>query len=282
MRDDTLQDRISKHGKATTLLEKIKLEISRKETEVEKLKSSCDGTKSTLDSAVKKLSDMQAATQNDENSEVVSIRSRIRELTDRVRQHDADKMAAASRQGKLLSDIEKLESEKAARDSLLKTVRVHELVANAFSKKGIPLLITKSQLPVINAEVAKILQGIVDFTIELESDEDTDSLEIYINYGDSRRMIELCSGMEKTISAIALRVAMINVSALPKPDFFVIDEGFGTLDNAGVEACSRFLTSLKRHFKTIIVITHVDGIKDSADHVLEITKSEKDSHMEYV
>jgi len=42
--------------------------------------------------------------------------------------------------------------------------------------------------------------------------------------------------MEKTIAAIALRVAMLNVSSLPRPDFFVIDEGFGTLDYSGVES----------------------------------------------
>ena len=129
--------------------------------------------------------------------------------------------------------------------------------------------------------MSKILQGIVDFTIEVEADEETDTLEIYINYGDSRRIIELCSGMEKTISAIALRVAMINVSSLPKPDFFIVDEGFGTLDSAGVEACGRFLTSLKRYFKTVLIITHVDGIKDSADHIIEITKTEKDSRVEF-
>ena len=152
---------------------------------------------------------------------------------------------------------------------------------NAFSKKGIPLIVIKSQLPIINAEIAKILYGIVDFTIELENDEATDSSEIYINYGDSRRIIELCSGMEKTIASLSLRVAMINVSSLPKSDIFVIDEGFGTFDDATVEACNRLLVSLKKYFKIILVITHIDGIKDIADQVLEITKNEKDSKIIY-
>jgi exonuclease SbcC len=138
-------------------------------------------------------------------------------------------------------------------------------------------MITKTQLPVINQEISKILQGIVDFTVELENDDETDSTEIYINYGDSRRIIELCSGMEKTISSIAIRVALVNISTLPKLDMFIIDEGFGTLDESGVEACSRLLNSLKRYFKTILMITHVDGIKDMADHIIEITKQEKDS-----
>jgi exonuclease SbcC len=190
-------------------------------------------------------------------------------------------MNLASQHGKLLSTIEQLDREKKSRDELLVNVKIYETIANAFSKKGIPLLVTKSQLPLINMEISKILQGIVDFTIELESDEDTDSHEIYINYGDSKRIIELCSGMEKTIAAIALRVALLNVSSLPRPDFFIVDEGFGTLDSAGVEACNRLLVSMKRYFKTVIVITHVDGIKDSADHVLEITKNEKDAKIEW-
>jgi DNA repair exonuclease SbcCD ATPase subunit/DNA repair exonuclease SbcCD nuclease subunit len=281
VQDDSIQEKITKHDKASVLCEKIKLEISRKETEIERLKSSCDACKTSLEDARKKLKNLEEALDNEENLEVVSIRSKIQDLSEQIKRFDSDKLDAASQRGKLLSNMEKLSEEKKKRDALLQDVRIHELISNAFSKKGIPLLVTKSQLPVINAEVAKILQGIVDFTIELESDEDTDSLEIYINYGDSRRIIELCSGMEKTISAIALRVAMVNVSSLPKPDFFIIDEGFGTLDNSGVEACNRLLTSLKRYFKTIIVITHVDGIKDSADHILEITKSEKDSKMEY-
>ena len=139
------------------------------------------------------------------------------------------------------------------------------------------LLIIKSQLPTINAEIAKILHGIVDFTIELENDENTDSSEIYINYGDSRRIVELCSGMEKTIASLAIRVAMINISSLPKPDIFIIDEGFGTLDDAAIEACNRLLTSFKKYFKTILIITHVDAVKDIVDCMLEITKNEKDS-----
>ena len=83
--------------------------------------------------------------------------------------------------------------------------------------------------------------------------------------------------MEKTIASLAIRVAMINISSLPKPDIFIIDEGFGTLDDAAIEACNRLLTSFKKYFKTILIITHVDAVKDIVDCMLEITKNEKDS-----
>ena len=281
IKDDSIQDKINKIEKAADLMSKIELEISKKETEVEKLKSSCDLTSNTLVEAQKKLNVLEDALVKSENAEVISIKEKISEISELIKSYDSIKMDIATQHGKLISQLEKLQEEKNVRDSLLADTRIHDLIANAFSKKGIPLLVTRSQLPVINSEVSKILQGIVDFTIELENDEDSDTLEIYINYGDSRRIVELCSGMEKTIAAIALRVAMLNVSSLPKPNFFIIDEGFGTLDSSGVEACNRLLASLKRHFKTIIVITHVDGIKDAADYVLEITKSEKDSKLEH-
>jgi exonuclease SbcC len=161
-------------------------------------------------------------------------------------------------------------------------MRAYELITLAFSRRGIPSIITRSQLPIINAEIAKILHGIVDFTVEMESDDESDSSEVYINYGDSRRIIELGSGMEKMVASVAIRVALINVSSLPKTDMFVIDEGFGALDDAGVEACNRLLMSLKRYFKAVVVITHVEGVKDAADLVIEVTKNEKDARVTYL
>mgnify|MGYP007000443635 len=71
------------------------------------------------------------------------------------------------------------------------------------------LQIISSLLPSINVELSKILQDVVGFTVELESDEGSNDIEIYINYGDSRRVIEVASGMEKLMASLAIRVALI-------------------------------------------------------------------------
>lgn len=277
----TLELKLEKIEKAIALSAKFKLEISKKETEIASSRSSCEALSESLRDASKKLKDLQDAYKNKENKEVVIIRTKIEELSSVIRESDDARMDLATKKGKMLSDIDKLCAERISRDSLLKQMKTYEIISGAFSKKGIPLIITRSQIPLINAEIQKILTGIVDFSIELENDDDSDASEIYINYGDSRRIIELCSGMEKTIASIALRVALTNVSSVPKCDMLIIDEGFGTLDDAGVEACNRLLISLKKHFRLILVITHVDGIKDVADHILEITKNEKDSRIFY-
>ena len=78
-------------------------------------------------------------------------------------------------------------------------------------------------------------------------------------------------------AALAIRVALWQVTSLPKTDMFIIDEGFGVLDESQVEASNRLMLSLKKFFKTIIVITHVTAVKDIADTLIEITRNDKDS-----
>jgi len=276
---ENLITRLEKMEKLLSLETKLLLDISKKNNELEKLKMLGKSQELEFKNAKQKLKILEDALKNEDNAEAISIKLNIEDISRIIDSLTSDKIDAATRKGKLTANLEKINEEKNARDCLLEKMKVHELVTVAFSKKGLPLIIIKSQLPIINAEIAKVLSGIVDFTIELENDESTDSSEIYINYGDSRRIIELCSGMEKTIASLAIRAAMINVSSLPKSNIFIIDEGFGTLDDASVEACNRLLISLKRYFKVILIITHVDGVKDAVDHVLEITKIEKDSRI---
>jgi DNA repair exonuclease SbcCD ATPase subunit len=255
--------------------------MSEKKLDVEKLATIDHRLAVQLTEAKQRLLELREALKNEENAEVVALRHSIDELTRAHRRIDSEKMELAAERGRVKSDFDKMKADRGQREELFQLMKAYELIAQAFSRKGIPNLIVTSQLPVINNEVAKILHGIVDFSIELEVDDDSDSMEVYINYGDSRRPIELGSGMEKMVASLAIRVALVNVSSLPKPDMFIIDESFGALDDSGVEACNRLLTSLKRYFKNIIVITHVEGVKDIADHVIEITKVEKDAHVVY-
>jgi exonuclease SbcC len=136
-------------------------------------------------------------------------------------------------------------------------------------------------VPMINDEIARILNGIALFTIELELPDNSNSMEVYINYGDSRRIIELGSGMEKMMASIAIRVALINISSLPKTDMLIIDEGFSELDESNIDACGQLLRSLTRWFKNIIIITHIDTLKDVVDNVIDITRIGKDAKVNY-
>jgi len=209
--------------------------------------------------------------------EMMCIKEIIIGLEKEINELDDDRIKMATRLGTLDSKMKQLITDRDCYAKIRTQWRLYEGLIAASSKKGIPSKIIQSQLPVINAEIEKILQGVVDFTLQIEKDPDSSATDIYIDYGDSRRLIETASGMEKMISSLAIRVALLNASTLPKPDFLMIDEGFGTLDETNVEACSRLLVSLKRWFRSIIVISHIDGIKDIADHMIDITRNGKDS-----
>ena len=170
-----------------------------------------------------------------------------------------------------------LENEKLEYEKLIKKWKLYDLFSSSISKKGIPTMLINSYLPMINKEIQKILNNVTSFNILIE--DENNNLNVYIDYGDSKRIIECASGMEKMMASIAIRVSLINISALPKSDVFIIDEGFGSLDETNVEACSRLLCSLKKYFKTILIISHVDAIKDIVDKNIEITVKEKDSYV---
>ena len=179
-------------------------------------------------------------------------------------------------------NLEQSIEKKQSYETLNLKLKIQDLFIQATSKRGIPVQIINSLLPKINLEISKILKGVVGFTVVLEADLESNAMNVFIDYGDSRRIIELASGMEKMISSLAIRVALINVSSLPKTTMLVIDEGFGTLDETNLEACGRLLQSLKRWFKNIIIISHIDAIKDIVDNTIEITKTGVDSHVKNV
>ena len=212
---------------------------------------------------------------------VVKMRKRLKALELRISELDGERLyltegISVSKQKEIT-----LAEEQDRFGSIKSRWETYNTFAQAVDKKGIPLTILSLQLPQINSELQKILQGVVNFDLTLEADPENNNMDIMIDYGDSKRIIECGSGMEKMISSLALRVALINVCNAPRSDVLIIDEGFGALDDKNIEACSRLLTSLKKYFTNILIISHVDAVKDIVDNVLDIRKEGKDSSVRY-
>jgi DNA repair exonuclease SbcCD ATPase subunit len=225
------------------------------------------------------LTDMEKAFQDEQNQRKMTVRIEVDLLQDSIREFEAELRKTGQFVGRQQSLIETYESDKDRFAKLDEELRIHELVASAFSKRGVPNRVIHSQLPIINSQINKLLHGIVNFTIELESDVETNALDVFINYGEKQRIIELASGMEKVIASLVLRAALTIITTLPKSDIFIIDEGFTDLDETGVEICNRLVKSFKNYFRNIIIITHLDGIKEMADNLIEIARVDGDSRV---
>ena len=151
--------------------------------------------------------------------------------------------------------------------------KAYEYYLNSIQRNGVPYELVSNILPYIQEEVNTILSQIVDFTIEF--DVDGKNINTQICYGDSKRWpLELTSGMEKFISSLAIRVGLINVSNLPRPNFLAIDEGFGNLDTNNLNSIFMLFDYLKTEFEYIVVISHIDIMRDVTDNLLEISKEQ--------
>jgi exonuclease SbcC len=268
--DENPEEMLRKYNKVLEMIKGFEgeinvkdLMISHKQVKIKDISASILRDQSLLKSTLEQESkiDPDIARQL---AEVESSRTSLKNLT-------AKKLQLATQIGKDTAQIEMLRKQQEDLSIAIEKFETLNSLLGALSKKGIPLMILNSQLPTINAEISSILQGVVDFTVELEADLDSNSMDIFLNYGDNRRVIELASGMEKMISSLAIRVALTNISSLPKTSMLIIDEGFGVLDDTNIDACTKLLESFKKWFKNIIVISHVDAIKDAVDNVIEIT-----------
>ena len=93
-------------------------------------------------------------------------------------------------------------------------------------------------------------------------------------YGNEEQWpLEMTSGMEKFVSSLAIRVALITVSNLPRTNFLAIDEGFGNLDSGNLNSIFSLFDYLKLNFDFMLVISHIDIMKDATDNLLEITQN---------
>ncbi len=149
-------------------------------------------------------------------------------------------------------------------------LKAYEYYLDAIKRDGIPYEIISDTLPYIQEEVNNILSQVVNF--ELIFDVDGKNILTYIKYGDQLWSLEMTSGMEKFISSLAIRVALINVSNLPRPTFLAIDEGFGNLDTSNINSMAMLFDYLKTEFDFILIISHIDIMKDMVDDVIEISK----------
>ena len=148
--------------------------------------------------------------------------------------------------------------------------QLYTFYLDAVKKDGVPYELISKALPAIENEVNNILGQVVDFSISMDTD--GKNINAKIVYEDQEWALEMCSGMEKFISGLAIRVALINICNLPRPNFLVIDEGFGTLDADNLSSLFMMMQYLKTQFDFIWVISHLEQMRDIVDGLIEIKK----------
>lgn len=169
--------------------------------------------------------------------------------------------------------IENLVNQKKEYLDLQREFAAYDLYMACMHSNGIAYDIIKKKIPVINEEIAKVLANIVDFEIFFEAT--GNKFDIFIKHPQyDERPIEMASGAEKSLSAIAIRLALLGVSSLPTGDIFVLDEPGTALDEENMEGFIRILELIKVYFKNVLLISHLDSLKDCVDMQIVIEKKD--------
>lgn len=162
-------------------------------------------------------------------------------------------------------------------NSIRETDRIYKkysVYLQAVGRDGIPAMIIKKKLPIINHKINSLLKSMVAFKIEMNINIKGDVKEVF--YFSENKMdilpIGSGSGSIKFIASTAISDALHYVSTLIKPSFKVIDEGFDTLDQQKLTELSSMFNYLRAKYKNIFIVTHKSEVRDYVDNIIEVKK----------
>lgn len=195
------------------------------------------------------------------------------------------RLGAAQQRLEACRILEQQQTDKRRRqDELAAERRIYEELQTAFGVKGVPAMIIEAAVPEIEAEANRILARMTDgrMHVRFETQKETRSgklqevLELYIADELGTREYSLYSGGEAFRVNFAIRIALAKLLARragAQLQTLIVDEGFGTQDTQGRERLVEALNAVQDEFACVLVITHIDELKDAFPVRIQITKT---------
>ncbi len=232
----------------------------------------------------------EIGTLSQELTQQAALLRRVQEQQVKVNQLQRAKTIAERRHGAARQKLEDAEKHAAkephvaqAYHAIVQKRTVYEQLANAFGKRGVQAMIIESAIPDIEAEANQLLSRMTNGRMsvsmvtqrELKSGNTSETLDILIADENGERPYETFSGGEAFRVNFALRIALSKLLAHRAGTnlrTLVMDEGFGSQDAEGRERLIEAITSVQKDFDRIIVITHIEELKDAFPVRIEVVK----------
>ena len=276
LRPEYVDERLKKHNiifekknKTTHEIADLNLLIERNQSSIERLGYELK----ELEQKKKKYEENKEAIENFEEftAELLSCEGLLESAQEQYDKCQILTLELYKDVGSIEHKVQNIQEQKQEYINLQEEYSAYDLYMRCVHTSGIAYDIIKRKLPIINQEIAKVLANVVDFEIFFE---DTGKkFDIFIKHPRHEpRPIEMASGAEKTMGAMALRLALLSVSSLPKSDLFILDEPGTSLDEENMEGFIRILELIKVYFKNVLLISHLDSLKDCVDMQIVIEK----------
>ena len=180
-------------------------------------------------------------------------------------------------------------------DEMVVKISRYQKLEEAFGKNGIPALLIEQALPEIenhaNEYLERLTNGMMSIKFQTQSEykdkkrtDKKETLEILISdQSGDYRAYELFSGGEAFRINFSIRLALSQVLARragARLQTLVIDEGFGSQDLEGRQRLVEAINLVQKDFKRILVITHLEELKDVFPTRIEVQKNLQGSFVE--
>lgn len=142
-------------------------------------------------------------------------------------------------------------------DEERKTEKNWKIYLQLIGKNGIGKMVLRNTLPIINAELSRLLADVSDFNVEVSINEKND-VEFWLIRDGVRTRLSAASGLERTEAALALRVVLGKMSRLSRPPFILLDEILGTVAKESYDNMKKLYDKVVKSYDFVLHITHLD------------------------
>ena len=142
------------------------------------------------------------------------------------------------------------------------------------SLKQIPYIMINKIVPVLQNKINSLLSIVTDFMVVIKID--NNHIDIYLDRPILKGELVLlnnASGFERFISSLAIRIALLDISQLPKCNFMAIDEGWTSFDYNNINKVKQIFDFLKTKFDFILSISHLSAIREHCQYQINLKKN---------
>lgn len=268
-------------------LQTARVRFANLEQSINERTAAIDENRSEIKALQEELDDIQTALEGEPD-----LRMRLSERTDELEHLQAQRDEIQAEFGAVQNQIQHLdrladeqERHKADLGTLGLDADAYRELGVAFGRNGIQAMIVETILPEIEDEANRLLARMSNGHLHvdlrstrqaLSNENIIETLDIVIRDESGERPYALYSGGESFRIDFAIRVALSKLlvrRAGTTIDMLIVDEGFGTQDSAGRDGLIEALQSVESDFATILVITHIDDVRDLFPTRIEVTKT---------
>lgn len=280
-------------GEKMTILDN---EISRLKTDREKFNnhSSLVVKKSALEVNISKLREKykdytQQMKEYNKNMEAISKNNeldiKIRNISDKITNTRYSRELSSKKVTQEEKNIENYKKNIEDRNKVIDKIKEEEKVIKNWKiylemvgKNGVSKMVLRNTLPILNANISKMLYNVCDFNVEISINEKNDVV-FYIIKDGIKSDLSSGSGFEKTASALALRSVLANISTIPRSNIVIIDEVWGRVAKENLENVKSIMDRMLDDYSAIILISHLDSVNDWCKNKITVVKKDNISRL---